>query len=57
LQDRVALEFGIAERFGEAWLFEVHDVFSTSGRRANENHPPKNRGLVLDHLPRNHAAE
>ena len=52
LQDCVSLELGITEIPCEAGLFEVHDVFSTSGRRANEYHPPKNGGAVERHLLR-----
>src|SRR5262245_42104212 len=42
LKDCESLEFGIAEIFCETWLIEVHDVFATSGCRADEDHPTKN---------------
>src|SRR5262245_45274446 len=42
LQDGESLKLGIAEISREAWFIEVHDVFATSGCRANENHPAKN---------------
>ena len=57
LQDRVSFEVGITEILSEDGLIEVHDVFSTSGCRADEDHAPKNGGAILCHLLRNHAAE
>jgi len=57
LQDCVSFKVGIAEILREVGLIEVHDVFSTSGRRADEDHAPKNGGAILCHLLRNHAAE
>src|SRR5262245_9465750 len=54
LQDRESLELRIAEIFCEARFIEVHDVFTASGCRANENHPAKNRGAVERNLLRNH---
>ena len=57
LQDCVSVEVGIAEIPSEAGLMEVHDVLSPSGCGANKDHAPENRGAVLRHLLRDHAAK
>jgi len=51
------LKLGIAEIPREARFIEAHDVLAAPGRRADEDHSPKDGGPVLRHLLRDHAAE
>ena len=57
LQDRIALQVRVIELGGQSRFVQVHDVLATARRRANEDHPSKDRRPIQHHLLCDHAAE
>jgi hypothetical protein len=57
LQDRIALEFWVAQVSGQNGLVEMHDVLTATRRRADEHHSSKDVRSHQGHLLCDHPAE